>query len=90
MVDKENNMTAKIVQLCSDYNRVQLDTRDPRLYKKRESLLVKLDNHKTAIEQRVMALMLQLGELMTVRNVSVQVAELTYFNTWYNDRGGWT
>lgn len=78
-----------IAQLCFTYDRAQKASRDPKRYDRRDHYTNILHDYRKAIRATVDKLMTETHKRMYVSDVSVQVAELTYFNTWFNRRGGW-
>jgi hypothetical protein len=78
-----------IVQLCRFYDRAQEAARDPKRRQKQDNHLTVMANKRKALDKLLDHLMIHVGKKMYDWDVSIYVAELAYFNTWFNRRGGW-
>lgn len=89
-------MSSQIAQLCADYDRAQAMTRDPKRVGLMSEHLKALESSRVAIEERVRYLMQiadehpqSISPLRQLEDAMKITAELVYFNSWFNLRGGW-
>ena len=76
-----------IPKRCFTYDEAQKASRDPARRDKLEEHLKIIGQTRAEIEDRVDHVMARIENVM---DVSDELAELTYFNTWFNRRGGWS
>jgi hypothetical protein len=85
-----DRMNAKIANLCQAYDKAVTASRDPKRREKQDHYLAIVVSKRKAVEQMVTALMILVRQEMYDCDVSLSVAELAYFNAWFNLRGGWS
>jgi hypothetical protein len=74
---------SKMAQLCSAYDLAQEASRDPSRSGSRDYHLRLVTDTRRGIEAEA-------GRLLREIPDPPAVAELTYFNTWFVRRGGWS
>jgi hypothetical protein len=79
----------KIAQLCFTYDQAQERARDPESRANQEYYLAVMGAKRTAIDVLLDDMLSRVGSALYDGDVSALVVELTYFNTWFNRRGGW-
>jgi hypothetical protein len=91
-------MSTKIANLCLAYDGALSASRDPKCRERQDYYLALVVTTRKSIEQMVNTLMVIVrnggtttdGHSAVYCDVPLSVAELTYFNTWFNLRGGWS
>lgn len=76
-----------IPQRCFTYDEAQKASRDPARRGELEEHLKIIGQTRAEIEDLVDHVMARIANVM---DVSDELAELVYFNTWFNRRGGWS